>query len=283
LHKSNTKGRRLSGTIAMIRFQRLHRVTIVLAAAMYACGGNPTTSTPVPGVCRNYASSVMSTTTTTRTGQVSFVSTSTQNVTSSYNTATNQLSATGTAASSLGCQYSSSWSTNYDSVADFIDEVSVVPPKTRWVTQSAGVTRSGPSGPCANGTFTRTTTNSYDGQGRLVSRVSTGLDATFPGIEGISEGTTVYTAWDVLGRPTAYPLSPPRSVISYADAARTRSTTLNSGGLTIATVDTFDANGNPVRSQTVTRVAPPPISGGTESVETADTGFVIGATVRVCR
>jgi hypothetical protein len=267
----------------MIRIQRLHRVTIALGAAMYACGGNPTTPTPVPGVCRNYASSVTSTTTTTRTGQVPFVITSTQNITSSYSTPTNQLSATGTATSSLGCMYSGSWSTNYGSVADFIDEVSVIPPKTRWATLSASVTRSGPSGPCANGTFTRTTTNSYDSQGRLVSRVSTGLDALFPAIEGIGEGTTVYTDWDVLGRPTAYPPSPPRWVISYDDAARTRSTTLNSGGLNIATVDTFDANGNPVRSQTVTRVAPPPISGGTESVETADTRFVIGATVRVCR
>ena len=172
-------------SFAMIRIQRLHRMTIALGAAMYACGGNPTTSTPVSGVCRNYASSVTSTTTTTNT--FPFVITSTQNITSSYNTATNQLSATGTATSSLGCQYSGSWSTNYGSVADFIDEVSVVPPKTRWATQSATVTANGPSGPCANGTFTRTTTNSYDSQGRLVSRVSTGLGATFPGIEGISD------------------------------------------------------------------------------------------------
>ena len=263
----------------MIGIQRLHCVAIALGAAMSACGGSPTTSTPVSGVCRNYASSVTSTTTTTNT--FPFVITSTQNITSSYDAATNRLSATGAATSSLGCQYSGSWSTNYGSVADFIDEVSVVPPKTRWATRSATVTDSGPSGPCANGTFTTTTTNSYDSQGRLVSRGSTGLGTTFPGIEGFSD--TVYTAWDVVGRPTAYPLSPPRWVVSYDDAARTRSTTLNSGQLRITTVDTFDANGNPVRTQTVTRVAPPPISGGTESVETTDTRFVIGATVRVCQ
>jgi hypothetical protein len=263
----------------MIRIQRLHCVTIALGAAMYACGGNPTTSTPVSGVCRNYASSVTSTTTTTNT--FPFVITSTQNITSSYNTATNQLSATGTATDSLGCQYSGSWSTNYGPVADFIDEVSVIPPKTRWATQSATVTRSGPGGPCGNGTFTGTTTNSYDSQGRLVASVLTGSGFNFPGVT--YEGTGVYTAWDVFGRPTAYPLSPPRSVISYDDAARTRSTTFNSGGLNRTTVDTFDANGNPVRSQTVTRVAPPPISGGTESVETVDTRFATGATVRVCR
>lgn len=259
----------------MIRIQRLHRATIVLGAAMYACGGNPTTSTPVSGVCRSYASSVTSTTTTTNT--FPFVTTSTQNITSSYNTATNQLSATGTATDSLGCQYSGSWSTNYSSSADFIDEVSVIPPKTRWATQSATVTRSGPGGPCGNGTFTGTTTNSYDSQGRLVGSVLTGGGFSFPGV--IFEGTGVYTAWDVSGRPTA------RSpwVISYDDAARTRSTTLNSGGLNMTTVDAFDVNGNPVRSETVTRVAPPPISGGTESVETKDTRFVTGATVRVCR
>lgn len=259
----------------MIRIPRLHRATIVLGAAMYACGGNPTTSTPVSGVCRNYVSSVTSATTTTNT--FPFVITSTQNITSSYSTATNLLSSTGTATDSLGCQYSGSWSTNYGSVADFIDEVSVSPPKTRWATQSATVTRSGPSGPCGNGTFTGTTTNSYDSQGRLVESVVTGIGFTFPGVTNEAPG--VYTAWDVLGRPTA------RSpwVISYDDAARTRSTTLNSGGLNTTTVDTFDANGNPVRSRTVTRVAPPPITGGTESVETKDTMFVIGATVRVCR
>ncbi len=126
----------------MIRIQRLHCVTIALGAAMYAGGGNPTTSTPVSGVCRTYASSVTSTTTTTNT--FPFVITSTQNITSSYDTATNRLSATGTATSSLGCQYSGSWSTNYGSVADFIDEVSVVPQKTRWATRSATVTHCDP-------------------------------------------------------------------------------------------------------------------------------------------
>jgi beta-lactamase class A len=52
----------------------------------------------------------------------------TQNITISYNTATNQLSETGTGMSNNGiCRASGSWSTNYGSLADFVDEVSVIP------------------------------------------------------------------------------------------------------------------------------------------------------------
>jgi len=261
---------------------------LVVLTLLTGCGGAGTSPTGPPqmsGLCRNYASSVTATTTRTFTGQNPNVDT--ENITSFYNTATNQLSETGTGMSSNGrCQRSVSWSTNYGSVADFVDDVSVIPPRTRWASQSGTATSSGPSGSCANGTFAATKTNSYDSQGRLVTSVSTG-GIGFPSMMATSPGTNnVYTAWDVLGRPTAY--SPPSftpSVISYDDSARTRSTKTSSDGfITITTiVDAFDANGNLVRSQTVTRIPPPPITGGTALVDTSDTTFVIDATTRVCR
>jgi hypothetical protein len=48
----------------------------------------------------------------------------TQDITTSYNIATNQLvaSATGTSINGI-CQTSSSWSTTYGSVADFVEDV----------------------------------------------------------------------------------------------------------------------------------------------------------------
>jgi hypothetical protein len=94
----------------------------------------------------------------------------------------------------------------------------------------------------------------------------------------------VYTAWDVVGRQTAY--THPTSFgasnhISYDDSARTRTTRYFVTPTTIT--DTFDSNGNLVRSLTVTRVPPRPLSGGTEFVTTTDITHVIHATRRVCR
>jgi len=167
----------------------------------------------------------------------------------------------------------------------------------RWLHQSGTVvTDSGPTGPCGNRTSTATTTNSYDSQGRIVTSVSTGelglsistgwLGQTIPNIT-TPRGTAVYTAWDVLGRPTAYRVDGPPPVsgsISYDDAGRIRSTTVSMGGISTTTaVDAFDSDGNPVRSQRVTRFARRPLSPGPELLETSDTTFVIHATTRVCR
>ena len=261
-------------------------IVLAVVTLLIGCGGSGTSSTPVSpdalGICRNYASSVTKTTTTTYTGMTPSVST--QDITASYNTASNQLSETGTSMSSNGmCRSNFSWLTSYGSVADLVDEVSVIPPKTRWAIQSGTGTYSGPSGPCQNGTLSGTTTNSYDSQGRLATSVSTGpisgsLAATSLG------NSNIYTAWDVFGRQTAYAhagTAGALNYISYNDSARTRSTRYYTAPTT--TVDTFDSNGNFVRSLRVTRVPPPPHTGGTEFVTTADTTFVTHATRRVCR
>jgi hypothetical protein len=261
---------------------------LVVVTLVIGCDEDGKSSTPIsptgPGVCRNYASSVTATTTTTYTGMNPAGTVDTQNITTSYNTATNQLSETGTGMTNNGiCQRSGSWSTNYGSVADFVDEVSVIPPKTRWASQSGMATYSGPS-PCANRTSAATTTNSYDSQGRLVRSDSTGGVGPRSLVATSLGNNNIYTAWDVFGRQTAY--GHPNSFgalnhISYDDSARTRSTRYFTAPTT--TADTFDSNGNLVRSLTVTRVPPRPLSGGTEFVTTTDTIFVIDATTRVCR
>ena len=182
------------------------------------------------------------------------------------------------------CRTTPSWSTSYDSIADFVDEVSVLPPKTRWTSQSGVSTSNGASPPCGNSTVTGTTTNSYDGQGRLARSVSNGGSASLITIP--PGNANVYTEWDVFGRPTAYAnpigfaVSPVR--ISYDDSAHTRST-VNPAFANTTIVDTFDANGNLARHRRVSRTLPPPVSGLSEFVETRDTTFVIGATTRVCR
>src|ERR1051325_8876294 len=129
---------------------------------------------------------------------------------------------------------------------------------------------------------TATTTTSFTGMS------STAAGIRFRSMVAASAGAdNIYTTWDVAGRPTAYQFPDGFGAmvhLSYDDSARTR-TTVNGGGSSgsITTVAAFDANGNLVRSVTTSRIPPPPISGGNEFVETEDTRFVIGATMRVCR
>lgn len=261
---------------------------LVVVTLLIGCGGTGTSLTPVsptgPGVCRNYASSVTATSTTTDTRMTAAGTVDTRDITISYNTATNQLSEMGTGMSNNGmCRSSVSWLTSYGSVADFVDEVSVIPPVPRWVSQSGMGTFSGPS-PCVNRTSAVTTTNSYDSQGRLATSVSTAPTISHRSLVATSPGNNdVYTAWDVLGRPTAYrpfDYSAALVQISYDDSARTRSTRYFTAPTT--TADTFDSNGNLVRSLTVTRIPARPLGTTTESVTTTDTTLVIHATGRVC-
>jgi len=80
--------------------------------------------------------------------------------------------------------------------------------------------------------------NTYDGQGRLTRQENNG------GMPSAS--VTTFAAWDTAGRPTvANDVGRGfnnRRDITYDDTARTRTTRVNGGVL--ATVETFDANGN---------------------------------------
>jgi hypothetical protein len=161
---------------------------------------------------------------------------------------------------STGTVSTSTTTTQYASLDDFIDEVRVVPPLTKFLT-STGTQRS--RGVTSRGTVT----NSYDAQGRVTVTV------TAPGKQGVS--TTTYSSWDAAGRPrVAHDKGPGfnnRRDISYDDRARTRTTRVN-GGL-VVTVETFDANGNPLRQTT---------SNGTGTPQIIST-FQITATEKICR
>jgi YD repeat-containing protein len=147
----------------------------------------------------------------------------------------------------------------YPSVGAFIDEVRVVPPLFKAL--SAAATSTGPGGRNSSTTFT------YDSQGRLIKEVTAG-----------SPATTTYTEWDAAGRPTRVKDVGPgfnnTRVVSYDDMQRTRTTKVIPEGrsdVVVTTVETFDADGNPIR-----QVA----SGGPS---TSTTTIAINNTQRVCR
>ena len=85
--------------------------------------------------------------------------------------------------------------------------------------------------------------------------------------------TTTFTAWDAVGRPTiardAGPGYDNTRRISYDDAARTRTTVVGNGLVTM--VETFDASGNPTR-QTA--------AGGPSRTTVV---FTTASTARVCK
>jgi YD repeat-containing protein len=210
---------------------RLSAATL-FALVMTACGG--TTSPSGSGnsgggsgggasggqTCRNYASA--STTTTT------FPSGSnTRTLNCSFNTGTNQLVCTLT----ISTRGTVSFSVSYASRSDFVDEVSVNPPR---MLQTAQTTAANPCG-ITNGTY------NYEGQKRLLNYSINGL-------------TYSYSAWDASGRPTTGLVTGPSAAVNEQWSYGTRTATLvqsNSAGSTNTTY-VYDANGNP---GTVTVVA----------------------------
>ena len=142
----------------------------------------------------------------------------------------------------------------YNSVADFVDEVRVVPPIARIQTQTRRVTRG--SGPNAQIAY------QYDAAGRQ-TRLSTNMSGNLL--------VATYNAWDPAGRPTAAVVSSKASTINlqykYDDALRTMTTT-NQGGVQI---DTYDADGNMTRGEST--------DGSGKTVFT----FKINKTQKVCK
>lgn len=204
----------------------------------------PTAPTPTTGSasCRTYATT-STTLTTTNAG-----SANSRSLNCSFNTSTNQLACT-MVISSCG---SVSFTDNYASRADFVDEVSVIPPRTLIQSQTS------PANPCGftNGTY------SYDGQRRLLSFNFNGL-------------TYSYSAWDASGRPTTGVVSAAGGSIgeswSYNDAARSATLVQSNAAGSTVTNYTYDTNGNPVTAIVT--------SGGTTSTSTTS----ISATAQVCK
>jgi len=195
--------------------------------------------------CRTYPVSILSNTD---------VSGATPNAWSSgrsfvpFNTSTNQLVDSENYQIAVGpgqaCQVQIDTTATYGSTADFIEEVTVIPPLTRATRVASLVTTkvtfppgASPSERC--GPVSSTLTYSYDGQGRLVRAV----DSRSTGGTAIA----TYTAWDSAGRPTAgtEATASGNTTISIAndDATRTRTITRSDSLGTSMTVQTFDERG----------------------------------------
>ena len=138
-----------------------------------------------------------------------------------------------------------------EQVADFVDEVRVIPPVSRAI--DAVNTN---SGSCGTGTFT--TTYAYDSQRRVV-QITNGTSAA-----------TTYTAWDESGRPTAGTTGGNGLSLVYNDAARTVTTTQSGSQPSVSTLS-FDANGAQTQIVLV------------QSGITTTTSFTNTATATVCK
>ena len=118
----------------------------------------------------------------------------------------------------------------YNSVADFVDEIRVVPPISRIQTQTRRYTSG--SGPNA------TLTYEYDATKRQ-TRISANMSGNLV--------VTTYSTWDSFGRPTTAKVSSAASTIElkykYDDVLRTMATTGPAGNQ----VDTYNADGNMIR------------------------------------
>ena len=141
-----------------------------------------------------------------------------------------------------------------NSVADFVDEVRIVPPIARIQTQTRRYTSG--SGPNAQIAY------EYDAAKRQ-TRLSTNMSGNLL--------VTTYSDWDPLGRPTVAIVSSQASTIKlqykYDDALRTMTTTGPAG----VQVETYDADGNMIRSEST--------DGSGKTVST----FKINKTEKVCK
>jgi YD repeat-containing protein len=226
-------------------------ITSLAAGCGGSGGGSPTSPSGGGGgggnsgpACRTYFTNANITTTTSGTNivfraiQTSNFDTSTRKATTQVKFANGSVCATGVA--------------TYNSVADFVDEIRVVPP----VFLAVGTTSQN-SGQCGTGAGGSLTYH-YD-----ASRRVTGWTAT-PG------ATITFSAWDGSGRPTTGTRSSGGTIsYVYDDGARTSTQTQNPGN-TVST-NTYDANGNVTKSVVV--------SGGV----TVTTTFDITSTATVCK
>jgi hypothetical protein len=150
-----------------------------------------------------------------------------------YDKATNQSTCTNKYADSVGTSTTTVSVTTFASLADAVDEIKVIPPRRRSL--RTDTTATGP-----RGSTTSSLVNTYDRQNRLVEEVG----------ESSGGGTflTTYTSWDQAGRPTAGKTVTRGNInsltLSYDDAARTMTTTTDTGMQKLICTLTFDVNGN---------------------------------------
>jgi YD repeat-containing protein len=213
--------------------------------------GSPTAPGPptTTNSCRTYPTNANVQTTTSGTSIVFNAL-----VTGDFDTSTRKATVTTKFANGAPCSVLVS---NYNSVADFVDEVRVVPP----VFHTTGTVGTN-SGSCGTGTVTGAYT--YDAQRRLTQ------------ISNSAGGVTTYTAWDSAGRPTVGTSTAngvtSSTTITYDDAARSWSSvqTAPNGTKSLGTL-TFDADGNQLKNVVV------------DGNVTTTTTYTNTATAKVCK
>jgi len=229
---------------------------LALAAAGSTCGGkggssaSPTApgNTPPPSpsnACRTYPTAA-NVHTTTSGSSVVFDALEAAVFDSAAKTATVRTNfANGAPCSTLV--------SNYNSVADFVDEVSVIPPIFR--TTSTVNTN---SGSCGATVVTQTFT--YDGQRRLTR------------ITNSAGGVLTYTAWDSSGRPTTGTSNGGGTIsITYNDPARAWTEVQTTNGALTTSTATFNPDGSQASIVVV------------QGNVTTTTTFTNTATAQVCR
>ena len=178
-----------------------------------------------------------------------------------YDRAANTSTCTNKYSDSVGTLTTTVSVTIFASLADALDEIKVIPPRRRSLRTDTTATT-------ARGTATSSLVNTYDGQNRLVQ------EAGESSVGGVF--TTTYTSWDEAGRPTAGKTITKGNInglnLSYDDAARTITTTTDSGLQKLVCVLTFDANGNPAATSCK-------VPGGMTSSSTTTTT----ATEKICK
>jgi YD repeat-containing protein len=150
--------------------------------------------------------------------------------------------------------------TTYASVADIVDEVSVIPPLMRPLSVS-GTTTSGGTTTTSSGTFT------YDAQKRITRQAYVGGT------------TTTYSAWDSAGRPTAATAVGSNGqtttlTMTYDNNARSMTTANVQGGVTTSCTQSYDVNGNPTTYECSSSIANAGTTNGTTTV---------ASTAQLCR
>ena len=199
-------------------------VAVALAIPISTCGGSKTPTGPgSPGAgsgasCRTYP-------TVTSVAATQSGLTINSQMTGTFDSASKK--STTTSAFVIGGLCSTTV-TNYNSVADFVDEVAVIP----GVTLATSNTTTN-SAFC--GTGIQAVTFTYDSQRRLTRFSSAG-------------GTTTYTAWDSSGRPAAGSTNGITISNVYDNTARTLTQTQVANGAQTVTTITYDTNGNQVSS-----------------------------------
>ncbi len=176
-----------------------------------------------------------------------------------FDSATRQSSCTVQYSDNRGTSMTSTSVSTYNSAADLIDEITVIPPLNYALTTVGTQTSN-------RGTTTGSVTNTFDANRRIVKTVNTSTSG---------DSTTSYTAWDAAGRPTGATdvgkgFNNTRT-ISYDDAARTKTTVVNGGPL--RTVETFDADG--IQIETLAT------SGG--AAVASKTAITVTASQRLCK